>query len=51
MPKTVIIDGVSCRYFIKGRIYISRDGKVAGMKYGIKYSKPVIKQIKIKIFT
>ena len=48
MPKTVIIDGVSCRYFIKGRIYISRDGKVAGMKYGIKYSKPVIKQIKIK---
>ena len=49
MPKTVIIDGVSCRYFIKGRIYISRDGKVAGMKYGIKYSKPVIKQIKIKI--
>lgn len=48
MAKTELINGVECRYFYKGRIYVSRDGNVAGMQYGFKYSKPVIKQIKIK---
>ena len=48
MPKTELINGEECRYYIKGKIYISRDGNVAGMQYGVRYSKPVIKQIKIK---
>ena len=47
MPKTELINGEECRYYIKGKIYISRDGNVAGMQYGVRYSKPVIKQIKI----
>ena len=48
MPKTELINGEECRYYIKGKIYISRDGNVVGMQYGVRYSKPVIKQIKIK---
>lgn len=31
MAKTELINGEECRYFYKGKIYISRDGNVAGM--------------------